>query len=372
MDADAEPGQARERLIRILDLARWAPSGDNTQPWRFDIRSADHLVVYGSDTRHRVVFDLEGHASQLAIGALLESLSIAASGEGRRALVSYRTPEARPDEHPTFDVRFVEEPGLTPDVLLPFLTTRCANRRPLGTRRLSADERTGIEADSAPPDHRFPPHRIVWLESGSDKRAMAWIVQRAGRLRLTIPETWAVHRDAIEWNARFSDDRMPDQSLGLPLLVLPLMRWIMRSWPRFSFFSHIPGATIPPRIGLDILPALRSSAHFVLLAPSPPETLEDYLASGRAVCRFWLATTRQALQSQPETTPLIFRSYVRRQIRFSKRPGATEEAQLVAASLEKLIGAEAASRAVFLGRVGRGRPPRSRSLRLSLSALIRS
>jgi nitroreductase len=23
---------------QILDLARWAPSGDNTQPWRFEIK----------------------------------------------------------------------------------------------------------------------------------------------------------------------------------------------------------------------------------------------------------------------------------------------------------------------------------------------
>ena len=28
---------SREVLVKILDLARWAPSGDNTQPWRFEI-----------------------------------------------------------------------------------------------------------------------------------------------------------------------------------------------------------------------------------------------------------------------------------------------------------------------------------------------
>ena len=27
----------RETLTRILELGRWAPSGDNTQPWRFEI-----------------------------------------------------------------------------------------------------------------------------------------------------------------------------------------------------------------------------------------------------------------------------------------------------------------------------------------------
>ena len=34
-------------MEHILDLARWAPSGDNTQSWRFEIRSERHLVIHG-------------------------------------------------------------------------------------------------------------------------------------------------------------------------------------------------------------------------------------------------------------------------------------------------------------------------------------
>lgn len=35
---------SRETLLKILDLARWAPSGDNTQPWRFEIVADDHIA----------------------------------------------------------------------------------------------------------------------------------------------------------------------------------------------------------------------------------------------------------------------------------------------------------------------------------------
>lgn len=41
----------RDVLLKILELARWAPSGDNTQPWRFEIVSDDHIAIHGSDTR---------------------------------------------------------------------------------------------------------------------------------------------------------------------------------------------------------------------------------------------------------------------------------------------------------------------------------
>ena len=53
---------------KILDLARWAPSGDNTQPWRFEISGDLQVVVHGFDTRDHCVYDLRGHASQLALG----------------------------------------------------------------------------------------------------------------------------------------------------------------------------------------------------------------------------------------------------------------------------------------------------------------
>jgi len=360
----------KERLLRILDAARWAPSGDNTQPWRFEILSPEHILLHGSDTRRHVVYDLEGHASQLAIGACIESISIATSAEGLKAEVSYRNPEIIPDEHPLFDIRFSEMENIQPDPLFPFLRTRCVNRRPFEKTPLTFIEKDSMSREINPPDKHFPAHQVLWLESDSQKKAMAGIAQSSGRLRLTIPEGYAVHHEVIEWNAQTSEDRIPDQALGLPNAILPLMHWIMGSWDRVHFFNRFLGGTIIPRIYLDVLPALGASAHFVLLAPSAPKTLEDYVASGRALCRFWLATTGQELQFQPEMTPLIFRSYVEREIVFSSRPGAKEEARKIASALENLIGKENADRAVFLGRVGRGTTPLARSLRRPLPSLL--
>ena len=52
-------------IEQILELARWAPSGDNTQPWRFEIADAQSLVVHGFDTREHCVYDLDGRPSQM-------------------------------------------------------------------------------------------------------------------------------------------------------------------------------------------------------------------------------------------------------------------------------------------------------------------
>ena len=75
---------------QILDRARWAPSGDNTQPWRFEIIDEFSVVVHGFDTRKHCVYDLDGRASQISLGALLETIAIAASAHGLRAKAQRR------------------------------------------------------------------------------------------------------------------------------------------------------------------------------------------------------------------------------------------------------------------------------------------
>jgi nitroreductase len=357
-------------LLKILDLGRWAPSGDNTQPWRFEILSGRHLVVHGSDTRGTVVYDREGFASQIAIGALLENIAIAASGFALKTEISYRPEGEEPDAHPLFDVRFSDASALAPDPLFPFLELRCVNRRRLGREPLTHKEKCDIERGLVSQNLASSRYQIFWLEKTSDKISMARIAQSSGKLRLTIPEAYPVHKSVIEWNARFSSDRIPDQALGLPISILPLMQWIMESWDRVLFFNRFLGGTLIPRFALDILPALFCSAHFVILAPDPPKVLMDYVDAGRALCRFWLGVSAQGLQFQPEMTPLIFRSYAVREAYFSREPGSMEKAREIGFDLERLVGRERIDHVVFLGRVGRGNHPRSRSLRLPLTSLL--
>jgi len=99
-------------LENILDQARWAPSGDNTQPWRFEIVETRHVVVHGFDTRSHCVYDLDGHPSQLSLGALLESMALAASTHGLR--MEARRRAEMPETLPTFDVHLSTAPAWRP------------------------------------------------------------------------------------------------------------------------------------------------------------------------------------------------------------------------------------------------------------------
>jgi hypothetical protein len=185
-----------------------------------------------------------------------------------------------------------------------------------------------------------------------------------------MPEAYRVHRDIIHWGVRFSEDRVPDQALGVDPLTARLMRWIMADWQRVAFFNRFLAGTLAPRIQMDFLPSLFCAAHFVIAADRPAQSIDDYIAAGRAMQRFWLTLTGLGLVMQPEMTPLIFGRYTREGLVFSKTEGMQEQAGKLSRRLGELVGDSQSRHAVFMGRVGAGAPAASRSTRLALDDLL--
>lgn len=349
-------------LEGILDLARWAPSGDNTQPWRFEIVDARRVVVHGFDTRAHCVYDLDGHPSQISLGALLECMAIAASTQGLRMRADRRADAD--EDRPTFDLLFEAEPRLGADPLAGYITQRSVQRRPLRTLALNPEQKAELAA--ALPDG----YRVRWLEGFGQRLAAARLMFANAKLRLTMPEAHQVHRAIIEWRARYSEDRIPDQALGIDPVSARLMRWVMHSWGRVAFFNTFLAGTVAPRVQMDLIPGLACAAHFALLAEAAPQSTDDYVAAGRAMQRFWLTATRLGLQLQPEMTPLVFARYAREGRVFSQTAGMGRRAGALAARLAALIGRDASERAVFMGRIGAGAAPTARSTRRPLRELI--
>jgi nitroreductase len=346
---------------QILDLARWAPSGDNTQPWRFEIRSDSEILVHGHDTREHVVYDLDGWASQVSHGALLESLSIAATRFGLRARAAIA--DAFDDGRIVYRVTLESDPGGAEDPLVAVIPTRVVQRRPMRPARLTPDQRRVLE-DSA------RPYSVAWFESWRTRCRFAALNARNSHIRLTIPEAYAVHKAVIAWNSTTSEDRLPDAALGADPILLAVMQWAMASWERANFLNRYLAGTALPMLTLDVLPGLLCSAHFALISPNEPNDIADRVAAGRMVQRFWLTATQLNLQVQPSYTPLVFARYAREQRRFTRVERAEVAARGVAGRLVELLGARETPRTVFLGRIGPERAVKGRSVRLPLDRLI--
>ncbi len=135
------------------------------------------------------------------------------------------------------------------------------------------------------------------------------------------------------------------------------MRWAMASWERIEFLNKWMLGDLGPRLQLDLMPGILCAAHFGLLAPCPLRTIDDYLAAGRAMQRFWLTATSLGLYIQPEMTPVIFSRYHRARLKFSAVPWVASTVAQLNDSLDYLIQGGRLDQLFFLGRLGISRPP---------------
>lgn len=348
-------------IERILALARWAPSGDNAQPWRFEMTSDRDLIIHAHDTRDHCLYDLCGHASQLSVGALLETIAIAASAEGMEVQFK-RCPEAK-DTEPRFVLHFQEREQGTVDPLYFAIQRRAVQRRWMPVRRLNRTEKSRLEEAAG------QGFRIHWFESVEQRIAVGALMFQTGRIRYSIPEAFHTHQRVIEWKASHSPNRIPDRSLGISTLQLAIMQLAMKSWHNMQLFNRFFASAWTTPLQLDFLPALACGAHFAMLADSEPSGIDDYVKAGRAVQRVWLAATSLGLWQQPEMVPLIFAEYSRSGTTFTGVPEKQAASDNIRQRLTRLLGHDA-PKTVWLARIGGGKGPKARATRLSLEELL--
>lgn len=349
-------------IERLVERARWAPSGDNAQPWRFRITAPKTVAVFADDTSDEVIYDYEGEASMLATGALLETFRLAALAVGHEV---HETPLESSGSRVARELQFAPA-NKGHDPLANVIESRVTNRRAFSARRLAAEDITAMEK-TLPAGYGLA-LRDSWVARWRIAR-MLW---RNAGIRLTTPEAFAVHRDVVDWGVKESVDRIPAPAVGLDPVMLGTMRWAMRSWRRVDVLNRYFGGTVLPRLELDLLPGLLCGAHFVLTAPRPPETDQDSLDAGAAMQRLWLQAAALGIQFQPTYSPLVFRKYVRAGTPFTRADRPWKAAQRLASELDGEYSAEILDRTVFMGRLGYGRSPSARSVRLPLDQLLRS
>ncbi len=353
---------SRDIFLAILDLARWAPSPDNTQPWRFEILSPDSLRIHGRgiDRQSECIYDFKGHASHIAHGALIETLEIAASGFGLS--VAWQISEVN-GTHVSYDVRLIES-GIEKHPLFDAITVRTVQRRPLSTEPLTETARRQL--DSLAGDG----FQLRFFESPAERWALARLLAVNGRLRVICPEAYEIHRDVIDWGKRFSDDKIPSAAVGVDPMTAILMTWVMKSWRRVDFFNRFLGGTVMPCLQLDFLPGFFCASHVLLWRNEALESIQDFILAGRIFQRFWLTVTQLDMLMQPEMTPMIFRLYARSGIALSASPEVNAGTLEVSERLEALTGIGPTAGIGFLARVGKGRQPQSRSTRLPIERLV--
>jgi nitroreductase len=281
----------------IVDQASWAPSGDNTQPWRFEVLDEDRVIVHL--TSKGDIYDYsDGEPTLIAGGFLLETMRIAASCRKRELRWQYLG--ARDRTH-RFDV-VLRRANLPVDPLLSFIPIRSVNRGAYRLQPLAPSQKAALELALG------PEFTIEWLEAFPKRWRIAYINAVATNIRLSIPETYAVHRRILDFERDFSPNGLPIRAIGLDPIAQRLTRYLMKSWRRVDLMNRFGGGTLLARLEMDLIPGLFCAAHFAIRAKfgNPGAAVERACRLGEAAQRFWLTATQLGLSVQPTLATICF------------------------------------------------------------------
>ena len=355
-------------LSAILDLARWAPSGDNTQPWRFELVDDANLVVhFYCDTASNPYEYRGGEPTLLSAGMLLESIRVAASHHGRS--MSWTVEPGGPPWRTRVHLPVSDD--VVPSPLAAALPMRSVVRDALGTHALTVAAKTELQ------NALGSALTISWHESVRDRMRFAVLGKLATDIRLRLPETFEIHNNFVDWDRDRSPDGVPARAIGLNRPTLMLMRWATFSWSRMQRLNSLFG-TSAAALQMDILPALASSSFFVIRKDAgksnssaiAPDSTVQTLQTGERLQRFWLTATQLGLAIQPTLAILGFADHGVRGTKFTDDAKSLRRAQLLGEQASLTLGE--LSMVQFVGRIGKKRDgiPGPRSVRKPLQDLM--
>jgi len=275
-------------ILKILQDACQAPSGDNIQPWKFSVRENTIQVINAGDQTESI-FNYKQMVNHVSLGACIENLRISAENHGIRADV-----HLFPDLNNSL---IVAEVALVPDTaihnsLASFIEKRTSNRKKYHSKEVEAEklkEISLLDGDSK--------GRITFV-SGVKVKEIAHLISTGEKIVLENKSihdflfkhvTWTKEEDAQK-HGFFIDtfEFAPPQKVLFKLFS----NWNILKW-------FIP-LGFPDFVAKDMEKIYGTSSAFGAIVMSGKNS-KDYVLAGMFFERCWLTATKLGLSLQPTT-----------------------------------------------------------------------
>lgn len=338
---------------KLVSYGILAPSADNTQPWRFKIKDGSLLVIHDKG-RADFLYNVKNIASLIALGAVIENISIAAKGFGYECEVSYFPGNNGPDTIASIGLKRREK---AQDPLFPFIEKRCVNRRLYEKKAFAPGVREALISEST--SEEGITLRVV--EDRASLTEVASMVAAGDNLLFNSRPLLSGLLPWIRWSkkeALSSRDGMGLDTLEINFLQKRLFRAI-RSWPLISFLNVFGFSRIAALQSVKLIK--RSSGVFLITSGGRAPL--DYVKGGRVMERVWLRAASLGLSVQPMTGITFLCSI----LQLDNGKGLSEKeakiAKEILGSLRKTFSLKEGDGLIILCRAGYAAPPSGRTLR---------
>lgn len=289
--------QSKNDLEKLLKSCLNYPSGDNCQPFQFNILSSTSFEIYHDSEKSKHRLNFLHSASLISFGSLIETISLQALSINQKIDIDYSVADfskmtGRQLWAKISISRTTQEITNSEPLLWKHLANRCVDRRPYG---------------SAP----VPSNLIQWLTKEAQKNSnLSFGFSRELSPELTTvlmkneEVAWKdifLVKDILKWIrfnkkvAQQTKDGMTWKSLQLKSFQKPFMK-LFSIFPRIYYFIAQLGAT---KANSDILKQqFKNSGGFGWLALSTSDPIQ-IIDSGRTFFRMWVYLNSQGYGFQP-------------------------------------------------------------------------
>src|SRR3989344_1894949 len=284
----------RDVIKKILAHAVNAPSGNNSQPWKFEVRG-NKIYVFNISDGDITPYNFDQKGSYIAHGALIENISIIAGKYGYEVKT-----ELFPDKNNLDNVAIITlEKGVAKkDPLFDYIVNRATNRRVYQKIPLKPEHKSEILKIEG---EIVNGGKIVLIEDSGEIEKLAESLALHERL---IFENKMIHNivfSSILWSEKenfekrkglYIKTKFPDT----PSFLLPLMK-IFKKWSVVKILNKIG---FPEKIHKQSAASCISSSALCAILVNSEENV-NFLKGGRLLQRIWLTATKLGLSIQPMT-----------------------------------------------------------------------
>lgn len=281
--------ERREQIRWMVAAAHLAPSAGNQQPWRFALSANGDLSLRADPALERSFLDYRGLATELALGAAVENLAIAASHLGMKVEV-----EPASDDGSRQLCFLAAGASQLRDPLLDAIPMRVTNRRRDKQPQLSDDaiERIIAAANSAA-------GRLIVRGAEKDKDRVGELAAAADRVRYLHPVAHDELMRELRWTRREALQRRDGitlSELGLSAFDEAGLR-LARKSETIRLVRQFGGGEGVGTMSKQWFRASSAVALYIARA----RTATGAFQAGRAIQRLWLTATAERISLQPIT-----------------------------------------------------------------------
>ena len=341
----------KEVIKQILTTAAYAPSGDNSQPWRFEVHNSN-IKQFSIPGKDNPTFNLKERGSFIAHGAVIQNIVLLSQNFGYEAKVNLF-----PDNQNLNLVAEIDliEKNIDGDKnISAIIKKRETNRNPFEKQALKTEHKNQFEKIA----RTEPEVKFLLIE---DKNKIIQIAESASAAERTMLQFRPLHKDffdLIRWNKAEESEKKYGMLIDT-LELQPPQKIIFRWFSNWDLSGILRKINLPKIIAKENS-KIYSSGPAIGALVIPDDSPKNYIKTGMLLQKIWLKATELGISIQPIAGVL----YLARRLNDSGMPGlSTELTNLINMSSKKIYDCFNITNGIIsmLFRLGFSKPASARS-----------